>query len=135
MALKSEIDIKDRMYQYLRGSALAQAVSGRVYKDSRPSNSKVEDIVISITASDTDQIQVFAVSVKVFVPDILRQNDMIENDPRLRELAPMCLSLLRSDAFDTYKMRLKKQRIYAKEGEIPFHVISNTVELKRCSEE
>jgi hypothetical protein len=135
MALLSEIVIKDTIYLYLRGSALVGAVTGKMYKDSRPSNSKVEDIVISVVASDTDQIQQFSVNVKVFVPDTQRQNDMIEDTPRLRQLAGLCLPLLKSAAFSCFKMRLKKQRIYQKEGEIPFHVISNTLEVKSCSEE
>lgn len=135
MALISEISVKDTLYQFIRPSALVQAVSGKLYKDSRPSNSKVEDIVIAVTASDTDEIQQFSVKVNVFVPDIPRGTDKIENDPRLRELAGLCLPLLKSSAFGSYKFKLKKQRIYAKDGEIPFHVISNTLEVKNCSQE
>lgn len=131
MAL-SEIDIKDTLYQFLRGSELVQAVSGGVYKDSRPSNSKVEDILIAIVTSDTEQVQEFTVNVNVFVPDIPRQNDMIENDPRLRELAALCLSLFKTAAFGGFNMKLRKQRIMAKEGEIPFHVINNSLSVKVC---
>ena len=133
MAL-SELEIKTAVYQFLRGSELVQSVTGKVYKDALPSNSKVENIHISVVDSSTDQVQDFTVNVKVFVPDVQRGNDMIEDGPRLTELADMCLALLKSAACGKLKLRLKKQRILAVQGEIPFHVISNELSIEGCSE-
>ena len=132
MAL-SELEIKTAVYQFLRGSELAQAITGMVYKDALPSNSKVENIHIGVVDSDTEQVQDFSINVKVFVPDVPRQTDMIENGPRLTELADMCLSLLKSAAYGKLNLKLKKQRILPVQGEIPFHVISNSLSIK-CSE-
>lgn len=132
MAL-SELEIKTAVYQFLRGSELAQAIDGRVYKDSLPSNSKAENIHIGVVASDTDQVQDFTVNINVYVPDVPRQNDLIENGPRLTELADKCIALLKSAAYGKFNFKLKKQRILAKEGAIPFHVISNTLSVQYCS--
>lgn len=45
--MKSDIEIKDDIYQIIKGSALEKAVTGKLKKTRRPANSNKEDIVIS----------------------------------------------------------------------------------------
>lgn len=45
--MKSDIEIKDDIYQIIKGSTLEKAVTGKLKKTRRPANSNKEDIVIS----------------------------------------------------------------------------------------
>ena len=45
--MKSDIEIKDDIYKFIKGSALEKAVTGKLRKTRRPKDSNLEDIVIS----------------------------------------------------------------------------------------
>lgn len=55
--MKSDIEIKDDIYQIIKGSALEKAVTGKLKKTRRPANSNKEDIVISILENGSGQVQ------------------------------------------------------------------------------
>lgn len=59
------------LYQLLNGSTLAKAVSGGVYyAETRPRDSKKEDIVIGYLAGVPADLQQIVVNINIFVPDI-----------------------------------------------------------------
>ena len=59
------------VYQYIKGSALAAMVSGDVYyAETRPRDSKLEDIVVGYLAGVPADLQQLVVNINVFVPDI-----------------------------------------------------------------
>lgn len=59
------------VYQYIKGSALAEMVSGGVYyAETRPRDSKKEDIVIGYLAGVPADLQQIVVNINIFVPDI-----------------------------------------------------------------
>lgn len=63
-------DIVADVYFVLR-TFFAGKVSGKVYRsDSRPLDSKTEDVVIGFSNGDADQIQEGDLHVNVFIPDI-----------------------------------------------------------------
>lgn len=59
------------VYQYIKGSALAEMVSGGVYyAGTRPRDSKLEDIVVGYLAGVPADLQQIVVNINIFVPDI-----------------------------------------------------------------
>lgn len=129
----SDIDIKDAVYRLIAGSSLPNLISGKVYKDTRPANSELEDISISVLAGDAAQIQEFVLNVNLFVPDIDRGNEHVENTGRLRTLASECISLMEHKIVDRFWFKLESQRIMAVE-EADFHFINNRLSVRVCTE-
>ena len=59
------------VYQYIKGSALAEMVSGGAYyAGTRPRDSKLEDIVVGYLAGVPADLQQIVVNINIFVPDI-----------------------------------------------------------------
>ena len=59
------------VYQYIKGSALAEMVSGGVYyAETRPRDSKKEDIVVGYLAGVPADLQQIVVNINIFVTDI-----------------------------------------------------------------
>ena len=128
----SDIDIKDAVYMLIKESKLPKMIGGLVYKDTRPSSSVDEDISISVLAGDASQIQEFILNVNVFVPDVMRGNDAIENTMRLRKLARECICVMGERVVDGIYYKLESQRIMAVEG-AAFHFINNRLTARCCN--
>ena len=68
---KTGYQVAGDVYQFVRGSALANAVNGGVYHaGTRPRDSRKEDIVIGFVAGAPADLQELVVNVNVFVPDV-----------------------------------------------------------------
>ena len=135
MALISEIEVKDRVYLLLSSSEVAEAITGKIYKDDkRPANSTLEDVEISVIASTARQNQSFTVNVNVFVRDIRRdENDTVANDARLRELCAVFMRVLEYSASEGWILSLDSQRIIKVNG-TDLHVINNRLNIRYNSE-
>lgn len=139
----SEMDLKEALYRLVSNSVLRKKISGNVYRDYRPLNSKVEDVVISVLASGAGQIQVFEVNINLYVPDVKRGKEFIEDTDRITVLMRACLDLLergvmnikvdnRNVEFGTLFV-LDSQKLYKVNGD-DFHVISNRLTVKISTE-
>lgn len=127
--MKSEIAVKDIMYNIIKASSLADAVTGGIYKDQRPLNSTKEDVVISVLASSTSQVQTFILNVNVYVKDVKRGDEYIENTKRLRTLSDLCFPCLTTGCADGYCYQLDSQNVI-KCSDIAFHCINNRITFK-----
>jgi len=131
--MKSDIEIKDDVYKYIKGSELENAVNGKLTKRIRPANSRKEDIVIKVVANLNGQIQESTVYVNIYVQDDnvtyddgLSNGKIIqkeENTSRLRELAEISANLLDMHNGGDYRWELQEQRIL--ESDTEEHIISN----------
>lgn len=77
------------VYQYIKGSALAEMVSGGVYyAGTRPRDSKLEDIVVGYLAGVPADLQQLIVNINIFVADIDPWQDGVftPNVARLKEI-------------------------------------------------
>jgi hypothetical protein len=86
---KTGYQVAGDVYQFVRGSALANAVNGGVYHaGTRPRDSHKEDIVIGFVAGAPADLQELVVNVNVFVPDVDPWNNgvLTPNVARLTEL-------------------------------------------------
>jgi len=119
--------IKTIIYKIIKGSALeAEIVSkgGCLYRNSRPTNSNKEDIIISVLATRNSQFQMAIVNVNVYVPDIRRDNDYIEDEARTSLLQKKAIDLFKGIVHNDYKVELETQEIF-KVRDINEHCINN----------
>lgn len=129
----TDIEIKDLMYKLIKASDIPKKVTGKVYKVPRPVNSQLEDVVISIVARSASEIQSFSVNVNLYVPDIKREDDYIENTVRLRELSRLCFDFFETIVKDNYILNLDGQECM-KVNDVNFHCISNKLKLRIINE-
>lgn len=117
-------------YRMVKSSALAEAVSGNVYRspELRPRDSDREDIVVKFKAGLTGDIQTGEVTVLIFVPDfepfgngVLTED--IERTTEIEALAQQWVDSLTADV-SCYRLRLVPTiRTVAVAG-IPQHAVS-----------
>lgn len=130
--MKTDIEIKDEIFMYIKGSPLANAVTGKLDKTSRPTGSMKEDIIISVEENMNDGIQSALVSVNIYVADLLRDNQYIENTIRLRELCALAKDLLEVGRTDDARFVLQTQRVKRVIGSDNEHYIENKLLYKHC---
>ena len=131
--MKSDIDIKDDIYTFIKGSELENAVTGKLRKTRRPTNSKLEDIVISMVSNLNAQVQEAFVNVNIYVSDIIRDNQMEEDTIRLRELCDLSKTLLKVGRGGDFRFTIDTQRVLEVEGKDE-HVINNRLLYRQCNE-
>ena len=132
--IRTDIDIKDLLYQWVNGSNLASEISGKVYKDKRPLNSEKEDAIIAVIGRDARQIQEAIVNVNVYVADLRRGQEAIEDTARLRTLCSLCANLFEYSHFGDWICELDSQETM-EAGGIDWHIINNRLRLRFSNEE
>lgn len=131
--MKSDIDIKDDIYNHIKGSALERAVTGKLKKTKRPNGSDKEDIVISILENGSGQIQEAFVNVNIYVKDNIRDGQAEVNDPRCRELCKVAIEVLEVGRGSGFRFTLDKQRVMPVNGKNE-HFINNKLLYKQVNE-
>ena len=131
--MKTDIDIKDDLYLYIKGSSLAKAVNGKLDKTKRPIGSTAEDIIISVDENVNGGIQSVLATVNIYVQDVLRDNQYIENSIRLRELCAEAKALFEVAHFNGARFTLSAQRVKKVDG-VNEHRIENKILYKYCKE-
>lgn len=130
--MKSDIDIKDDIYEFIKGSSLEYEVTGKLSKTKRPYGSRNEDIVISVLANQNGEIQEAFVNVNIYVKDIVRNKQSEEDTIRLRQLCNIAKNLLDVGRGNDYRFTLDSQRIMEVEGKSE-HIINNRLLYRQCN--
>lgn len=131
--MKTDIDIKDDLFMYIKGSNLEKAVTGRIEKTERRTDSTLEDILISVDENENGGIQSALCTVNIYVADLLRENQYIEDTIRLRELCAKAKALFEVAHFNDARFYLTAQRVKKVEG-VNEHRIENKIIYKHCKE-
>lgn len=131
--MKSDIDIKDDIYTFIKGSTLEYEVTGKLCKTKRPAESNKEDIVISVFANDNGQIQEAFVNVNIYIRDVTRNRQSEENTIRLRKLCNLAKSILEVGRGRDFRFILSSQRVLEVNGKDE-HVINNKLLYRQCNE-
>ncbi len=131
--MKTDIDIKDDLYLYIKGSNLAKEVTGILDKTERPEGSTLEDIIISIDENENGGIQSALCTVNIYVKDLLRDNQYIENSIRLRDLCALAKNLFEVAHYNDARFYLTAQRVKKVDG-VNEHRIENKIIYKHCKE-
>ena len=130
--MKTDIDIKDDIYLFIKGSKLFYEVNGKLSKTVRPSGSNNEDIIISVLSNQNAEIQEAFVNVNIYVKDLIRDNQNEEDTIRLRKLCSIAKSLLNVGRGNDYRFVLDSQRVLAVEGKNE-HFINNKLLYRQCN--
>ena len=131
--MKSDIDIKDELYLALKGSPLANAVSGQLLKTRRPKNSTKEDIIISVLANEGNQKQEAVVNVNIYVEDNIIDGQAEEDTIRLRELCGVAEETMKTIRIRPVLLRVSPPRVFEVEG-VNWHIINNRISYKIINE-
>lgn len=131
--MKTDIEIKDDLFAYIQGSDLEKVVTGRIEKTERRTGSTLEDILISVDENENGGIQSALCTVNIYVADLLRENQYIEDTIRLRELCAKAKALFEVAHFNDARFYLTAQRVKKVEG-VNEHRIENKIIYKHCKE-
>ena len=131
--MKSDIDIKDDIFVYVKGSELDKTVTGKLSKTLRPSKSDREDIVISVLTNVNSDIQEAFVNVNIYVADVLRNEQYEEDTIRLRRLCDLAKKLLEVGRGEGYRFTLEEQRVLEVQGKNE-HFINNKLLYRYCKD-
>lgn len=131
--MKNDIEIKDDIYSYIKGSALEKAINGELRKNKRSPNSDKEDVVIAVIANENGQTQEAIVNVNVFVKDIYIDKQYEVNSGRCRELGKICENLFEVFRGDSYRCTLDSQRVMEVNGANE-HFINNRLLYRNNNE-
>lgn len=123
--MKTDIDIRDDIFTYLKNSPIMAEVTGKLYTTKRPVDSKVEDVVISVLSNALSDKQEAFVNINIYVKDLNRNGVNEENTKRIRVLSRIALDCLRSISND-YRITIDEQKVYEMDS-IGHHVINNKV--------
>lgn len=133
--MKSDILIKDDIYNVVKASPIASAVTGKINKQGvRPKGSMLEDVVINVIANENGQIQDASVNVNVYVADDIKPDGQNQEATiRLRELCSICADALERGQGIDFRFTLESQRVIAVDG-TKEHVINNKLKYKQINE-
>ena len=131
--MKTGKQIQSDIISLLKGSELANAVNGTVYRFGyRPRNSQAEDIIVIFTIGSAEQIQTGIVTVNIYVPDIDNVDNgvLLENGRRCEELEVAACNWVESLTADKsdYQFTLHQTIYTESEPEINQHFV--VVKLK-----
>lgn len=130
--MKTDEDIKQEVWEFVLSTPLSDEVTGVIKRDRRPIGSTREDVIISILANENGQIQQGTVNVNIYVKDKPAGREKDPDHERLKTLARMSAEIFKVFRGNSYRARLKSQRITAV-GEDE-HVITNKIEYKQNNE-
>lgn len=132
---KTGLQVEADIFGFIKGSPLATAVNGGVYRDGmRPVGSKKEDIVVSFMTGLAGQVETGTVTVHVFVPDIDSGKGVLVKDmARLRTLEALADSVISSSKGGEYKMSLGNTIQSFKAEGADQHFVDVKIKFKRAS--
>jgi len=85
------LDFADELYRRLNIPAINNIISGKVYKDERPADSLLEDIVINAVTGDMEMIQRSVLNVNAHVPNL---SNKMPNNARLKVITNVLSAIL-----------------------------------------
>lgn len=137
---KTAHEIQGDIYTLLSQSAIAESISGNVYREGyRLHNSRAEDAIVIFTTGENGQIQTGVVTINVYVPDIdiKRQGMLVENGKRCAELERIAADWVASLTLDKtpYKISLQDTIYTEAEPDIHQHFIVIRLRYSLCSED
>lgn len=130
--MMTTLDIIDLLWSKLDGSALKNAITGKMYKLVRLANSKKEDVVINCLPINNEQLSKTIANINIHVPDLTIEVDSIAQQVpdivRLKSLAALAISILK----DTWTSTLNydvQQQVVIQDREAGDHYINIRLEF------
>lgn len=111
----------DVVFDHLKGSSLHTAITGKLAKNSRPTGSELEDVVINSLTANNTQLQKGVLNVNIHVPNVevnagLGIDRTIPDHIRINALTTLAVGLLKDVwgpdwDFDIEQINLLKEEI------------------------
>lgn len=130
--MKTDGEIKDDVYKFIKPSILMKSVSGVLSKTKRPKDSDKEDVVISVLANEAGQRQEATVNVNVYIKSLLKKGQLEEDTLRTKEIGKICSDLFESFRGDAFWCKLVSQRVYEVEA-VECYVINNKLSYSQIN--
>ena len=112
--MRTDEEIKDDIIQTLLTADIESVITGKVYSEGeRPSKSTSEDIIISTLSTLNAPLQESFVNVNFYVRDLKRDNDMIRNRKRIRELTRILVGVLHNHAPNGFLIKVQSDKSYS----------------------
>ncbi len=131
--MKTTIDLVNDVFTLLNVPVLTGAISGKVYKHRRPTNSKKEDIVVNCLPVTGDQLQTAVVNINIHVANLKLQlngtTDLSQPDHvRLNAIAGLVTPLIEDASINDLVTSVQQQTVI-EEAEIDEHYINIRVNI------
>jgi hypothetical protein len=134
--MKTDEDIKNGLYSYIKKSELSTSVTGTICKRGvRDPKSEKEDIVLKVVANEFAQKQEVIAYVNIYVQDdyVEQHNQYEEKSKRLNELSQIALKVFEVFRLDDARVTLTSQNVI-EAGNNKEHVISNKLNIQLINE-
>lgn len=122
--MRTDTEIKDDIFRYIRGTVLPTAVAGQLLKTRRPKNSDKEDIVISVLTNEGNQKQEAVVNVNIYIEDNVVDGQPEEDSIRCREIGNIAKEVLEVFSVDGARVTLDRPPRVFEVEEIPWHIVN-----------
>ena len=108
---KTVFDAKQWIYELLNVSSVKTSISGKIYKNKRPTESTKEDIVVNSILMDNDFLQDGTFNVNCYVPYVSVSIDGISqfmpNESRLSQISQLVYPLLDNIYRDKFNLTIE----------------------------
>lgn len=125
--MKTSRQIQGDILRLLKGSTLAEQISGKVYRGgTRPRDSRLEDAVVIFTTGTSEEIQSGVVTVNIYVPDIDPYDNgvLVEDIERTEEIEVLARDWVQDlSGKSDYLFRLQQTIWTAEDAEIRQHFV------------
>lgn len=115
--MRDTFDIDSLIYKAVNMPLITSAISGKVYKRSRPLNPDKVDIVVGSLPVNNEQLQRTVVNVNIHVPNLkLSINGITDNTQpdlvKLKTVTALVISALDDKAFTDYYFDVQQQVLF-----------------------
>lgn len=132
--MKTEDDIRQDVYNLIKGSELQTAITGKLCREDRPLDSELEDITIRVPSNVNGQIQAAYVYVNIYVQDELVEGRYQQNTLRTQALERLAADLFNVyNSHDSYRITLESQTVNQFETTNE-HIIINRLLYRQSNE-
>lgn len=118
---RTEFDGKQWILDLLNESGISKFISGKIYKNRRPSDSTKEDIVINGITMDNEWLQDGFFNVNIYVADnqvkIDGTTQFMPNESRLKQLADIVYPLFDNIYKDQFNLTITKTEVIEEQAE------------------
>lgn len=114
------LDAVDIVYQKLKSGALPGVISGGLYKQTRPTNSESEDVVINSLPINSEQLQEGVLNVNIHVPNLVISVNGIQDTSqpdfaRLKTLTALAVAELTDVWGDEAHYTVQQQALFSED--------------------
>ena len=118
---RTVLDGKQWILEFLLAAGVQSSISGKIYKDKRPSGSTKEDIVINSLTMTNDYMQNGVFNVNIYVPmisvTINGVTQLQKNNARLKQLADLVYPVLDDAWTNNYNVDIDNHQDFEEANE------------------